>query len=278
VKILITGSTGFVGSYVLNELLKSEHDLIATSSKTSVDARVRYKPLDLNTIDNSINYFDYFDRPDLVIHLAWQGLPNYKSLFHFEENLPAHYAFVKNMVENGLKHLTITGTCLEYGMKEGELSEDMVADPQNAYALAKDSLRKFIVELQKFNSFDLKWVRLFYMYGKGQNPNSLLSQLEKAIDAQQEVFNMSGGEQLRDYLPVEKVAEIIVKVALQQQQSGVINCCSGKPVSVKDLVQQYLKQNGKEIKLNLGFYPYTDYEPMAFWGSTRKLNTILDNE
>ena len=82
--------------------------------------------------------------------------------------------------------------------------------------------------------FSFKWVRLFYMYGKGQNPNSLLSQLDKAIANGDKAFNMSGGEQVRDYLPVEKVAEYIVKVALQDKINGVINCCSGEPVSVKE--------------------------------------------
>ena len=86
---------------------------------------------------------------------------------------------------------------------------------------------------------------------------------------------MSGGEQTRDYLPVEKVAEYIVKIALQKKVDGIINCCSGVPVTVKDFVEAYLKAVGKTIKLNFGYYPYTDYEPMHFWGSTEKLNKSL---
>ena len=46
---------------------------------------------------------------------------------------------------------------------------------------------------------------------------------------------MSGGEQERDYLPIEKVAEYIVTIALQDNISGIINCCSGKPIKVKQL-------------------------------------------
>ncbi len=57
----------------------------------------------------------------------------------------------------------------------------MITDPQNPYALAKDTLRKFLFELQKQHAFDCKWIRLFYMYGDGQNPNSLLSQLQIAL-------------------------------------------------------------------------------------------------
>ena len=60
---------------------------------------------------------------------------------------------------------------------------------------------------------------------------------------------MSGGEQVRDYLPVEKVAEYIVKIALQNNISGNINCCSGLPVTVKELVRDYLQKAGKKIEL-----------------------------
>jgi nucleoside-diphosphate-sugar epimerase len=280
-KILVTGSTGFVGKNVINELLKYDHEIFTTTrSLTSVSSPNKLNPvfLDLDNIDTQVNYFEYFNRPDLLIHLAWQGLPNYKSLFHFEENLLTHYSFLKNMVTNGLKNLVVTGTCFEYGMKEGCLSEDMTADPQNSYALAKDTLRKFLFELQKNYEFDCKWIRIFYMYGEGQNPNSLLSQLQTALDNGDKEFNMSGGEQQRDYLPVEKVAEYIAAISCQHKISGIINCCSGKPLKVKQLVENYLNENSQEIKLNPGYYPYTDYEAMSFWGDDTKLKQILINE
>ena len=88
---------------------------------------------------------------------------------------------------------------------------------------------------------------------------------------------MSKGEQLRDYLPVEKVAEVIVNLALTKSENGIVNCCSGDPVSIQSLVEEYLEQAGVEMTLNLGHYPYPDYEPFAFWGSTKKMNEILHN-
>ncbi len=281
-KILVTGATGFIGSHVINELLKYDHQIIiAVRNKNSVkhlQDKIKVIEFDLDNLQSNKNYFSESGKPDLLIHLAWQRLPNYKEKFHLEKNLPSHSAFLKNIVSNGLQNLVVTGTCFEYGMKEGCLSEEMESDPQNPYALAKDKLRKFLEELQKQNSFNLKWVRLFYMYGKGQNPNSLFSQLELALQNGETTFNMSGGEQLRDYLPIEKVAEYIVKIALQNKINGIINCCSGVPAKVKTFVKNYLKENNKTIDLNLGYYPYADYEPMAFWGDDTKLKKILTNE
>ena len=108
------------------------------------------------------------------------------------------------------------------------------------------------------------------------NSNSLFSQLENAILKHERVFNMSGGEQIRDYLPVESVAEYIVKISLQNNITGVINCSSGKPVKLTDLIEQFIDERTPGIELNKGFYPYPDYEPMAFWGDNSKLTRILN--
>ena len=214
--------------------------------------------------------------PEDLAQLACPGLPKYKELFHFEQNLPAAYRFVKNMVEAGVQHVLVTGTCFEYGMQSGPLSEDLPALPENPYGLAKDTLRKFLQELQKHYPYTLQWVRLFYMYGEGQNPNSLLAQLDCAIDQGRESFNMSGGEQLRDYLPVEEVARRLAVLAETPDINGIINCCSGKPTSVRRLVEERVRERKSSIKLNLGYYPYPDYEPMAFWGDASRLETILE--
>ena len=78
-----------------------------------------------------------------------------------------------------------------------------------------------------------------------QNPNSLLSQLNRALQNGDAVFTMSGGEQVRDYLLVEKVAAKIVAIALQLSVTGIINYCSGKGITVKEFVQNYLNQKQK---------------------------------
>jgi CDP-glucose 4,6-dehydratase len=280
-KILVTGATGFIGSHIIGSLLNINKDIeiIASSRNKDKAARcdwynkIEYIPLNINR--RSSNLYEYFGKPDGIIHLSWDGLPNYDELYHFERNLPDNYNFLKNLIQNGLSDLNIIGTCFEYGLQNGCLSEKNDAKPSTSYGIAKDTLRKFLNELKKKYPFKFKWIRPFYVYGRGQNENSLFGQLDKAILKKDKVFNMSSGEQLRDYLPVEKMSEYIAAIALQDKIFGEINCCSGQPVSVRKLVEDYIKKTNTKIKLNLGFYSLPAYEPLAFWGDDSKLKEII---
>ena len=280
-KVLVTGATGFIGSHLIRELLKSKTNQIVATSR-SIDkakksdwfSKVEYIEYDFNE-GTGENLYDFFGKPDQLIHLAWEDLSDYSSPSHIDVILPNHCEFIESMVVGGLKDVVVTGTCFEYGMIEGCLSEDINTKPENPYAVAKDSLRKFIVNLQKKHSFVYKWIRLFYMYGDGQSKTSLMYLLDKTIQDKNKVFNMSGGEQLRDFLPIDEVVRNISLITKQNSHlNQVVNCCSGKPISVKNLVEHYLEEKKYKIRLNLGFYPYPDYEPMRFWGCNLKLKEI----
>lgn len=278
-KIVVTGATGFVGRHLVGALLRRGHAVTAVARRPPMAAElswtreVNFTPFDVE--DNALDPLTVLDVPDVLVYLAWAGLPNYKEPFHFETNLPAAYRFIKRMVTGGTRQVLVTGTCFEYGMQNGPLSEEVMAFPSNAYGLAKNTLRLFLEALEMKHSFVLQWVRLFYLYGAGQNSGSLLAQLHQAIDRGDTQFNMSGGEQLRDYLSVAKAAEYLTALIEHPSCSGVINCCSGQAISIRRLVEQTIRERDAEIALNLGHFPYPDYEPFAFWGSRKRLDELV---
>ena len=268
-RIAVTGASGFIGRYVLAELSRHSNSIVAVTRDASSLIDIEY-PIDVIEMDISHYKSDFFERmgrPDVLIHLAWDGLPNYNSLHHFEIELPRQYQFLKGMIESGLESLVVTGTCFEYGMQSGELDPDLETKPNNPYGYAKDALRKQLKYLKKEHNFILNWVRLFYMYGEGQSKTSIFSMLQEAVHRGDKVFNMSGGEQLRDYLHVSQVAKQLVQLVLLKRDFGIANICSGSPISLRRLVEQWKMENNWNIDLKLGHYPYPDYEPMAFWGS-----------
>lgn len=268
-KIAVSGARSFVGRHVLAELARHDVEVVATARprqdlEEARTAKLRWIALDIRK--PPVDCYATLGKPDTLIHLAWAGLPHYGSLHHFETELPVQYAFLSGLVQQGLKALLGVGTCFEYGMQSGALAANAETRPCNPYGFAKDVLRKQLQYLQTSYPFALTWARLFYLYGEGQTESSLLPQLKQAVSQGQRVFNMSGGEQLRDYLPVTAVARRLVELALARRNVGAINVCSGVPISVRRLVEGWIQENGWQIELNLGYHPYPDYEPMAFWG------------
>ena len=266
-KVIVSGASGFIGQHLIPILLKDGYEVLAISRNRK---RAEFLPWfkDVKFIsydfhsDQQITKVDGFRG---LIHLAWQDLPNYDSSIHVKKNLPCSYRFIDSLIDKGVNQVLIAGTCFEYGLKSGAISSSSTTEPTTQYAIAKDTLRKKLTLLSFKKDFNLQWARIFYMFGKGQNSNSIISQLDFAIKNNQKVFHMSGGEQLRDYLPVEKASEKLSNL-YKSGNKGIFNICSGKPISIRNLVESYIEKKNSNIVPKYGYYPYSVYEPMQFWG------------
>ncbi|MFV3406117.1 NAD-dependent epimerase/dehydratase family protein [Pseudomonas sp. NY15463] len=281
-KVLVTGATGFVGQHLVAALLAAGVQVRAVA-RSSERARVlpwfdqvEFVAADIH--DQALDVQALTDSVDALAHLAWSGLPNYQQAFHYEVNLPADLQFIKRVVAAGVGQVMVTGTCFEYGLRNGPQSETDAAQPATAYGLAKNALRLFLEHMRQQTPFTLQWVRLFYLYGPGQAANSLLASLDRAIDQGHAQFPMSAGEQLRDYLPIEQVAAHLLAILGRREFSGVVNCCSGEPISVRSLVEQHLARRNSRMALQLGHYPYSAHEPMAFWGDPQRLQQLTGEQ
>lgn len=237
------------------------------------DSLVRTIPLDMDALPDDV--YEYLLRPTHCIHLAWPGLPNYLEDHHIRHALPQSEHFLRQLVTAGLRRLVVAGTCFEYGMTEGVLSEDDDVTPTTQYGIAKNRLRESLMDSLNGAACSLVWARLFYLHGSGQSPKSLFGQLDAAIAAGATVFDMSKGEQIRDYLFVETAAEHLTKIFLSDSFAGIINICSGQRLELKALVKNHLRERGSNIELNLGVFPYPKWEPFRFWGSTDRLKRVM---
>lgn len=276
-RVLVTGAGGFVGRHVVAELIRRKHTVTAIGrSREPAEflnrPEVAYRSYDINARPPML---EELGRPSALIDLAWQGLPNYESIAHIDDNVMPHYNLVRSLTSQGLHKVVAIGTCLEYGRREGRLTEDMEPAPAIAYAVAKNAVRSFVEQWRRIRQFEFQWVRLFYLYGAGQSPRSLFAQLDEAIERRTPTFAMSHGEQMRDYMSVQDCANQIVSLCETHCESGVYNCCGGTPTSVRRLVEERIARSGVSIKLDLGVYDIPSYEPMSFWGDNRKLSRAI---
>ena len=231
------------------------------------------------------HYFDLFDRsswqsllqsnPSHVVLLSWPGLPHYHDLSHITHTLPSCIELIEQLKISGLKRLVVAGTCYEYGLLNGSLRETDPTSPVNAYAIAKDALRKLISSHYSINDFSWCWLRIFFPYGPGQNQRCLLPSLQLAIEQGQSTFPLSSGRQLRDFVPVEEIARQLLLLAVDSRARGVYNGGSGSPRSVREIVESRVHELNAEITLDIGFYPDRLDEPFAFWADMSRMNSLI---
>ena len=274
-KVALTGSTGFIGQHVRKFLAKSEHEVFLLVRKHAriVELGANEKFVIADISEDRENWFDYLDQPDVLLHLAWGGLPNYLDDYHVEVELPIQSKFLSKVVASGLPKLVVTGTCYEYGLTSGALVESQETNPNTSYGIAKDLLRKELFEIQLRQNFELTWARIFYPYGDGQSEISIYSQLRAAMLNGDQQFKMGSGKQVLDFISVEKVASTLVSLSTRCAGVGVVNIGSGEPQSVLDFVQSQIRALGAQIEPLVGALPDRNFESQAFWADSSKLSS-----
>lgn len=278
-KVAITGSNGFIGRHVvraLREILPKIKLVLVVRSGGEIENDSENSGVVVADIyDESINFMELLGNPDALVHLAWGGLSNFSNSNHEAIELPKQKVFLTRLIERGLAHLVVAGTCFEYGAIEGECREEADVSPILPYGRAKNDLRITLESICETGGCTLAWARLFYMYGAGQRSSALHAQFVAAAVAERETFDMSDGEQVRDYLPVEDVAQMLADCVMFGHNVGVVNICSGRPTRVVDMIGEWSKELNYHPLLNCGVFARPAYEPDSFWGSRKRFDTLV---
>lgn len=274
-KILITGANGYIGQGVVKELLDMNHEVIATDFElNSVDFRAQRLAADIFSITNPYNYFE---KPDVLLHLAWRNGFVHNAISHIED-LPSHYLFLKQMLEGGLKHVAVLGTMHEVGFFEGSINEDTPTHPQSLYGIAKDALRNATTLLCSQNNAVFQWIRGFYIVGNTQSGSSIFSKIAQAEAAGQARFPFTLGQNQWDFIDYDQFCRQIACILIQDEINGIINACSGYPEKLADRVEKFIKAQGYKIKLDYGAFPDRPYDSKAVWGNDKKIKEILNRQ
>ena len=271
-KILVTGANGYLGSGIVKAILDSGNEVVATDFRdTNIDKRAIAMPCNLFEIDNP---YDYFGQPDALLHLAWRdGFVHYSDA-HIDD-LPKHFAFIKNMVEAGCKHIAAMGSMHEIGFFEGSINETTPCHPTTPYGIGKNALRDLTAMVCKQNNCVFQWMRGYYIVGNSKFGSSIFSKITAAVEEGKKEFPFTLGQNQYDFIDYPDFCSQVAAVVSQQQEQGIINICSGRPEKLADRVERFIKENNYDIKLQYGAFPDRPYDSKAIWGDSKKIEKIM---
>ncbi len=274
--VLITGANGYIGRHVVAAVCDLGHNVIACDIQfTDKDPRVKYVECDLFN-DDLNGIYKRLGSPDVCIHMAWRNGFIHNSDSHILD-LSSHFRFLQAIINEGLKRVAVMGSMHEVGYWEGAIDETTPCNPSSLYGIAKDALRRAMVNYCQDKGVLLQWIRAYYILGDDTRNNSIFSKLIKAACEGKETFPFTSGKTKYDFITVDELAYQIARTISQDKIIGIINCCSGKPVTLSERVEQFIADNQLNIKLEYGAYPDRPYDSPIVYGDAEKINKICNS-
>lgn len=257
-KILITGSSGFIGSHLLDDLLAKNNEILCISRQESlIKKKVLYIKSDLDLIDRDVNAIKEF-KPEIVFHLAWEGIPNFSSI-NSTRNILISIKFLSiiNQIKS-VKKIIITGTCLEYEKYDGECNEDENVNPTSWLAFSKKYIYEYSRKLFLENNKDLFWIRLFYVYGPKQRDDSLMPYIIRNLKNNKKpiIKNLNSSN---DFIYISDVINGLSSLVTINAQPGIYNFGSGYLTSVAQILNQLQKNMIDKNLTKLRLDPFQKY-------------------
>lgn len=273
--VLVTGANGYIGQHVVKELLDKGVEVFAVDiANTGIDRRAHFLKGSIFEDFNVITPF--ISRIDVCMHLAWRNGFVHNADSHIEE-LWKHYHFLDELIKYGVKQLVIMGTMHEIGYWEGAIDENTPTNPTSKYGIAKNALRQLLISRAKESNTILQWCRCYYIMGDDIRNNSIFAKILEAEKEGKKEFPFTSGKNKYDFIDVDELAMQLCCVAMQTEVSGIINCCTGKAVSLAEQVEKFIKDNTLNIRLEYGKFPDREYDSPAIWGDNKKISEILKN-
>ena len=163
----------------------------------------------------------------------------------------------------------------EVGFFEGAINESTPTRPQSLYGIGKNALRDAAELLAKENGTIFQWTRGYYIVGNSSAGCSIFSKITQAEKEGKTTFPFTMGTNQYDFIDYDVFCEQVAAVVEQTDVTGIINCCSGYPMSLKERVEKFIKDNNYAIQLQYGAFPDRPYDSKSVWGDDFKIRVIM---
>lgn len=259
-RVLITGSTGFIGSNLARKCLDLGADVYLLTRSTSDKWRVRDILAKVRAFDVDLSDRDKLEKivieiqPEIVFHTAaYGGDPAQKDLMAiFRSNFLGTANLVDSCKTVDLELFVNTGSSSEYGVKAAPMKEDDLLEPANDYGISKSAATMYCQAAARNDELPIITLRLFSPYGSFESPARLIPSVILAC-LRDERPRIASRSFVRDFVFIGDVMDAYLIVTESKNLGGkIFNIGSGKQHSVGDVVDMIIKLTGAQVEPEIG--------------------------
>lgn len=226
--ILVTGATGFIGKYLLKELIQNNKIIILTHNKLLKEDYFEKVVQIKDTLSDIESITIHLKKYNIVgcIHLAWEGIPDF-GLLNCHKNFDYSINVLRLCKKLRIKRLIVAGSCMEYKRINGFVKETDELERNNLFSACKNAIHDFSHIYCMENMIKLHWLRLFYIYGEGQREGSIIPYLIREYGNKREPI-LKTPYVANDYVSVKDTARAITTIWNENPEGELFNISTGK--------------------------------------------------
>jgi len=251
VKSLVTGGAGFIGSNLVDQLVKKKHKVIvldnfSTGRRSNLSHQIE-KNVKIIKVDISNNiYLDkYFKDVDYVFHLAGIAdiVPSIENPNkYFKSNVVGTLNVVQAAKKANIKKFIYAASASCYGIPDKfPIKENAKINPMYPYAFTKWQAEELIMHWAKIYNFPAISIRFFNAYGPRSRTSGAYGAVFGVFLAQRlankPLTIVGNGNQTRDFIHVYDLVSGIIKAALSKKVGKIYNIGGGKEIKVNKIIK-----------------------------------------
>lgn len=277
-KIFVTGATGFIGSYLVKNLLRQGHELLCLKRESSDLFRLESVSQHIMWVNTSNHWEQAFKdfKPEAVFNLAWDGVSSTDRIIWKKQtaNIELQQSLLDLSLDCNVRKFVGIGSQSEYGDFEGVVDENYPVNPKTAYAATKVACLNLLKAFCEINNIQWYWFRVFPLFGPYESDRWLIPSLIKTI-LTKDYMDLTPGNQKLPYLYVGECAKALSSPLMTDAKSGIYNVCADNAQPLRELVTTIKDTINPTFKLNFGALPYRFGQSMVMGGNTNALQTNL---
>ena len=275
--VLVTGGSGFLGRHCLEALVRHGFRVHAASRtcRDTVADGIIWHHLNLHDRE-AVERLMSSLRPSHLLHLAWITTPNrYQYAPENLDWLEASLALLRSFGEQGGQRFVGVGSSAEYDVGAGPCAEECTPiRPASLYGQCKAACWMATEAYALRYGFSAAWARVFLPYGPGDAPQRLIPSLLRALAAGTPI-NVTDGSQVRDFVHVTDIAELLGRLMAMPQAKGAFNVGTGRGITVRQVIERAAGHfHGREL-VSFGARPQRDDEPPSLVADMAKVQRVF---